>query len=125
MYGDYATIENRPALRFERRLSHPVDVVWRAMTASDELVHWFPSCVEVEALRPGAEMTFRFEEMSLEDAPTTISGRVMDFEPSHLFAFFWGDDHLRFELEPAGEAACVLRLTVLLDSREKAARDSA
>jgi uncharacterized protein YndB with AHSA1/START domain len=125
MYGDYATIENRPALRFERRLSHPVDVVWRAMTASEELVHWFPSRVEVDALRPGAEMTFRFEDMPLKDAPTTISGRVTDFEPPHLFAFFWGDDHLRFELEPAGEAACVLCLTVLLDSRDKAARDSA
>jgi hypothetical protein len=35
-------------------------------------------------------------------------------------------DHLRFELEPAsGEGACVLRLTVLLDSRDKASRDAA
>jgi uncharacterized protein YndB with AHSA1/START domain len=125
MYGDYDTIENRPALRFERRLSHPVDVVWRAITVSDELVHWFPSRVEVDELRPGAEMTFRFESMPIEGAPMTISGRVTDFEPPRLFGFYWGEDHLRFELEPAGDAACVLRLTVLLDEREKAARDSA
>ena len=36
-YGAYGTIENCPALSFERRLSHPVEVVWRAITASDEL----------------------------------------------------------------------------------------
>jgi uncharacterized protein YndB with AHSA1/START domain len=127
MYGTYETIENRPALRFERRLSHPVDVVWRAITQSDELEHWFPSRVEVDELGPGAEMTFRFEEMPVEDAPMTMSGRVTDFDPPHRFAFTWGDDHLRFELEPVAgsEDACLLRLTVLLDARDKAARDGA
>jgi uncharacterized protein YndB with AHSA1/START domain len=127
MYGAYDTIENHPALRFERRLSHPVEVVWRAITESDELEHWFPSRIEADELRPGAEMTFRFESMPLEDTPSTMRGRVTDFDPPRLFAFYWGEDHLRFELEPVGgsEGACVLRLTVLLDSREKAARDSA
>jgi uncharacterized protein YndB with AHSA1/START domain len=127
MYGAYETIENRPALSFERRLSHPVDVVWRAITESDELEHWFPSRVEVDSLAPGAEMTFRFEEMPLEGEPTTITGRVTEFDPPKRFGFFWGDDHLRFELEPVAgsEDACVLRLTVLLDSRDKAARDGA
>jgi uncharacterized protein YndB with AHSA1/START domain len=127
MYGAYDTIENRPALRFERRLSHPVVMVWRAITESDELEHWFPSRVEVDELRPGAEMTFRFEEMPLEGMPMTIPGRVTEFDPPRLFAFFWGDDYLRFELEPVAgsEDACLLRLTVLLDQREKAARDGA
>ncbi len=68
--------------------------------------------------------------MPLEDAPSTITGRVTEFDPPRRFAFTWGpptrEDHLRFELEPMpGEAACLLRLTVLLDSREKAARDGA
>jgi uncharacterized protein YndB with AHSA1/START domain len=131
MYGAYDTIENRPALRFERRLSHPVEVVWRAITESDELEHWFPSRVEVEELRPGADLTFRFEHMPLEGAPTTMTGRVTEFDPPRLFAFTWGppthEDYLRFELEPVAgsEDACVLRLTVLLDAREKAARDGA
>lgn len=126
MYGTYQTIENRPALRFERRLSHPVDVVWRAITESDQLEEWFPSRVEVDELRTGAEMTFRFENMPI-DAPSTLTGRVTAFDPPRLFEFYWGEDHLRFDLEPAagGEDACVLRLTVLLDSREKAARDGA
>lgn len=126
MYGTYDTIENRPALRFERRLSHPVEVVWRAITESDELEQWFPSRIEVDELRPGAEMTFRFENMPL-DAPSTMTGRVTAFDPPRLFEFYWGGDHLRFDLEPlpGSEDACLLRLTVLLDSREKAARDGA
>lgn len=125
LYGDYATIENRPALRFERSLSHPVDAVWRAITQADEVEQWFPSRVEFDELRPGAEMTFSFENMPL-DAPSRMSGRVTEFDPPRVFAFYWGEDHLRFELEPvAGQNACVLRLTVLLDSREKAARDAA
>ena len=32
MYGSYDTIEDTPTLSFERRLSHPVDRVWRALT---------------------------------------------------------------------------------------------
>jgi uncharacterized protein YndB with AHSA1/START domain len=129
MYGTYETIDNRPALQFERRLSHPVSAVWRAITEPDELGHWFPSKVVVHELRPGAEMRFEFENMPL-DAPSTMTGRVTDFDPPRSFAFTWGppghEDHLRFELEPlVGEDACVLRLTVLLDSPEKAARDSA
>jgi uncharacterized protein YndB with AHSA1/START domain len=125
MYGAYDTIKNRPALRFERRLSHPVEVVWQAITRPEELERWFPSRVEVDELRPGAEMTFRFENMPL-DAPSTMAGRVTEFDPPRLFAFTWGEDHLRFELERVGEEhACVLRLTVLLDEREKAARDGA
>jgi uncharacterized protein YndB with AHSA1/START domain len=130
MYGAYDTIENRPALRFERRLSHPVEVVWPAITEPGELEHWFPSRVEVEALGVGAEMTFTFEDMPLDDAPATITGRVTEFDPPRRFAFTWGPpthaDHLRFELEPMpGDEGCLLRLTVLLDSREKAARDGA
>jgi uncharacterized protein YndB with AHSA1/START domain len=126
MYGAYDTIENRPALQFERRLSHPVEVVWQAITQPEELEQWFPSKVEVEELTPGAEMTFRFENMPL-DAPSTMTGRVTEFDPPRLFEFYWGGDHLRFEIEPVGgsEEECLLRLTVLLEEREKAARDGA
>ena len=36
------TIEDTPTLIFERRLSHPVDRVWEAITDPHVLVHWFP-----------------------------------------------------------------------------------
>jgi uncharacterized protein YndB with AHSA1/START domain len=125
MHGSYATIQNHATLTFERQLSHPVDRVWRAITETDELEHWFPSKVVVDELLPDAEITFEFEDMPL-DAPSSMGGRVTDVDPPRLFAFFWGEDHLRFELEPAdGAQGCTLALTVTLGTRDKAARDAA
>ena len=60
MHGTYAEAEGRQALRFERRLTHPVDVVWRAITEPGELAHWFPSAVTID-LRVGGAMRFEFE----------------------------------------------------------------
>ena len=54
-YASYATIEDQPRLNFERRLSHPVDRVWRAITEPDELGQWFPSQVVADELAVGAE----------------------------------------------------------------------
>ncbi|MBV8220332.1 MAG: SRPBCC family protein [Solirubrobacterales bacterium] len=123
MYGNYAAIHDRPTLTFERRLSHPVDRVWRAITEPDELGHWFPSKVVVDELAAGGDMSFEFEGMPL-DAPSMMTGRVTDFEPPRVFAFTWGEDHLQFELDPV-EDGCTLRLTVALGTRDKAARDAA
>jgi uncharacterized protein YndB with AHSA1/START domain len=123
MHATYDATE-RPTLRFERRLPHPVATVWRAITDPDELAHWFPSQVQGE-IRAGAALSFHFEHMPL-DAPSTMSGRVTDFDPPRLFAFYWGEDHLRFELEPLEpEGHCLLRFTVTLDATDKAARDAA
>jgi uncharacterized protein YndB with AHSA1/START domain len=125
MHGRYETIDQRPALRFERRIAHPIDAVWSAITEPGELDHWFPSAVELD-LRVGGKLTFTFPEQPLSDQPVTMDGKVTDLDPPRLFAFFWGEDHLRFELEPAdGGAACVLRFTAVIDAKDKAARDAA
>jgi uncharacterized protein YndB with AHSA1/START domain len=119
MHGTYETIENRPALRFERRLNHPVERVWQAISEPDEMKAWFPSAVSGE-IAPGAGLTFTFEH---GEAPE-MHGEVTEHDPPRRLAFYWGDDHLRFELEPA-DGGCVLRFTALLDARDKAARDAA
>ncbi|HUE28524.1 MAG TPA: SRPBCC domain-containing protein, partial [Solirubrobacteraceae bacterium] len=80
MHGNYETIDARPALRFERRVSHPVEAVWRALTEPDELARWFPSAVEVD-LRVGREMMFTFAEMPIPDESSTMTGRVTDLDP--------------------------------------------
>jgi uncharacterized protein YndB with AHSA1/START domain len=123
-HATYVNVDERPTLCFERRLAYPAEAVWRVITEPSELSHWFPSQVEVD-LRLGGEMKFEFEDMPL-DAPTTMSGRVTELDPPRLFAFFWGGDHLRFELEDAdGGAGCLLRFTVVLETSDKAARDAA
>jgi uncharacterized protein YndB with AHSA1/START domain len=123
MHATYENHANRPTLRFERRLSHPATKVWRTITEPSELAHWFPSTVEGD-IQAGGTLSFRFENMPL-DAPTTMGGRVTDFDPPRLFAFYWGDDHLRFELEPLAAEGCVLHFSVILDAEDKAARDAA
>jgi len=122
MHGTYSdNVERRAALRFERRLAHPVDRVWRAVTDPAELAHWFPSAVEVD-LREGSRMSFAFPDEGLP----SMDGTVLELDPPRRFAFAWGDERLRFELEPdAGGDGCLLRLTHFLSTREQAARDAA
>jgi uncharacterized protein YndB with AHSA1/START domain len=119
VHGTYETIDDRPALRFERRLNHPVERVWRAISDPEELKAWFPSAVSGE-MAPGSELTFTFEQ---GEAPP-MHGAVTEHDPPRVLAFDWGDDHLRFELEPAA-GGTILRFTCLLDARDKAARDAA
>ena len=118
-YGSYATVDDRPALRFERRLRHSVDAVWRAVTEPAELAHWFPAEVEVD-LRVGGRMRFAFSD---EVFPPS-DGEVTECDPPRRFAFDWGEEHLRFEIEPDGDGS-VLRFTHMLSARDQASRDAA
>jgi hypothetical protein len=62
----------------------------------------------------------------MHDGLPPMDGGVTEFDPPHRFAFSWGRDHLRFELEPLdGGAACRLRFTHVLDQRDEAARNAA
>ena len=119
MNGTYLEIDGRPALRFERSLPHPADKVWRAITDPAEMRQWFPAAVDYEQ-RVGAPMSFRFDD---PDAPPT-DGEVTELDPPRLFAFDWGGEGLRFELEPAGDG-CRLLFTHFLSERIQAARDAA
>ena len=92
--------------------------VWRAITEPDELAEWFPSNVEVD-LESGGRMHFEFPAGEM-----TLDGEVTELDQPRVFAFLWGEDQLRFELEPDGDG-CRLHLTVKLDARNKAARDAA
>jgi uncharacterized protein YndB with AHSA1/START domain len=117
MHGTFQTIDDRPAVRFERRLAHPIDAVWRAVTAPDELAHWFPDRVSGE-LEPGGSLHFEGEGGSFD-------GEVTELDPPRVFAFTWGPSNaLRIELEESGDG-CLMRLTHLLGSRDQAARDAA
>ena len=121
MQTTYESIEGRPTLRFERRIAHPVQAVWRAIAETGELAHWFPTTVAGE-IRKGGHLTFTFEE---HDLPP-MEGDITAFEPPRRLGFDWGDDHLDFELTPAeGGEQTDLRFTVVLDTADKAARDGA
>jgi uncharacterized protein YndB with AHSA1/START domain len=119
MTGTYQEIDGRPALCFERSFSHPVERVWSAVADPGEMHHWFPATVTAD-LRPGGAMSFEFDD---PDAPET-TGEVTELDPPRLLAFTWGDDLLRFEIEPAGEGSRLV-FTHFLSERNEAARNAA
>jgi uncharacterized protein YndB with AHSA1/START domain len=112
----------RPAVRLERQLADPPEVVWRALTEREQLRSWFPCDVIVSGGRweVGAAITFPFppEVMDL-----TLTGEVLEVDEPNLLAYTWGEDSLRFELSADGDGT---RL-VLIDELppDSAARNAA
>jgi uncharacterized protein YndB with AHSA1/START domain len=98
MSGDrFFLHDGRPTVRVERAYPHPIDKVWRAVTAPEHLGAWFPSPVEVD-LRPGGEMRFA----AFEGDPGA-TGTVEAVDAPRLLRFTWGADRLTFELAPDGD----------------------
>nr|WSZ94470.1 SRPBCC family protein [Streptomyces sp. NBC_00857] len=89
------TTDGRTALRMERRLAHPPETVWAAITDPAALGHWFPSEVTVE-LTPGGSIGFHFPG----DSGPGMTGTVTDVDKPRLFAFTWGTDHLSWSITP-------------------------
>jgi uncharacterized protein YndB with AHSA1/START domain len=117
--GTLQTVDGRHLLRFERRLAHSPERVWRAITEPDQLEKWFPAAVDVD-LVTGGKMVFTFREKDV-DSP---DGQVTELDPPRVFAFDWGHENLRFELRPEGQG-CVLVFTHRFEDRSGAARFAA
>jgi uncharacterized protein YndB with AHSA1/START domain len=100
-----STVDGYPVLRFERRLAHPAERVWTALTEPAELAHWFPATIEAE-LKVGAPVRFKFENTDIEPG----TGEIIELEPPRIFAYRWGESTLRWELVPDG-AGCRLLFT--------------
>ena len=102
MTGTEQIVDGRPALRFERRLDHSVERVWRAVTEPAELARWFVAempwtPVAGEAFEAGGE-----------------TGRITALEPPRLLAWTWGVERYSFELAADG-AGCLLVFTHVFD----------
>jgi uncharacterized protein YndB with AHSA1/START domain len=106
-------------LRFTRRLPHPPAKVWRALTEPEHLAAWFPTTIEGE-LTPGSALRFSFREMNLPG----FDGSVLACDPPKLLAISWGDERLRFELEP-DDHGTVLSFSASFAEIGRAARDAA
>jgi uncharacterized protein YndB with AHSA1/START domain len=96
--GRQVTIDGRPALRFERRLNHSVERVWRAVSEPQELARWF---VAEAPWTPEAGEEFE---------AGGDRGRVIAVEPPRLLAWIWGVESYSFELTPGGDG-CLLVFT--------------
>ena len=120
MHGRLEQLDDgRWQLRFERRLPHPPEKVWRALTEPEHLEHWFPTTIEGER-EAGAPLHFSFRN---GEAPA-FEGEMLAYEPPSLLELRWGDDVLRLELRPEGDGTVLTLLDILYD-RGKGARDAA
>jgi uncharacterized protein YndB with AHSA1/START domain len=117
MEGTLHEQDGRYVLRFERRLSHPAEEVWHAITEPGRLKEWFPADIEGERVAGGK---IRFVMRGGEDGG---DGEITAFDPLRLFEYTWGDEILCWEVPPgeAGDGRCVLVFTDTFDRRDRAA----
>jgi uncharacterized protein YndB with AHSA1/START domain len=107
-------------LTFRRRLAHPREMVWRALTEPEHLERWFPTTIDGERAA-GARLSFSHRDVALEP----MDGEMLAFDPPALMELRWGEDVLRFELEPDAEGGTLLTLSDTITELGKAARDGA
>lgn len=99
--GGYAT------LRYERRLPHPPEAVWKAITDPKELAAWFNTKATIEG-RPGGRIDFI-------SAPAGFhtTGRILTWDPPRVFEHEWlMDPHPHL---PKGESESTIRWELVGD----------
>ena len=108
---------DRWTLTFTRRLAHPREKVWRAVTEPEHLAAWYPAGDRRRA--PGGRAA-----ALRESGGDGFDGQMLVFDPPAVMEFTWGTDRLRIELRADG-AGTVLTLTDTFGELGKAARDAA
>jgi uncharacterized protein YndB with AHSA1/START domain len=119
MDGTLHMIDGVPVLRFERKLAHPVERVWRTLTEPTEMSGWFPWQVELDA-RVGGRIGFTHPR-DLATAPDAV---ITEWDPPRVFAYTWNGEPLRWELTEDA-AGCVLVFTHGLAERPPAGKIAA
>jgi uncharacterized protein YndB with AHSA1/START domain len=109
------TDDGRYVISFERRLAHPVDRVWDALTRPDRLIAWWGDA-DVELVEGGR---FDVRWLNTDDDGNTaeMHATIAELEPQRLLVLD-GDMHgrLRWELTPDGDGTVLsFRSTVELD----------
>jgi len=92
-------------LIFLRDLRHPPAVVWQALTDPAELDQWAPFSAERNLATPGET------KLTMVDGDTRmpLAATVRQAVKPSLLEYTWGDDVLRWELEPTADGT---RLTL-------------
>jgi uncharacterized protein YndB with AHSA1/START domain len=107
-------------LVLERQLRHPPATVWAALTEPGQLERWAPFSTERTLAEPG-ELTLTMVD---GDSRVDVAATVTKADPPALLEYSWGDDLLRWELQPTATGT---RLTLRhrVGSREDLPRAAA
>jgi uncharacterized protein YndB with AHSA1/START domain len=103
------TLERRDehqVIRFERRLAHPVERVWRAITEPDEIAAWL-ALAELE-LEEGGRVVLTWQNTDDDGNTAVARGTVSALDPPRLLELDT-DIHgrLRWELEAADDGTAL------------------
>ncbi|MGI0080930.1 MAG: SRPBCC domain-containing protein, partial [Nitrososphaerales archaeon] len=77
MEGQYAT------LTFERRLPHPPEAVWEAITETAQLAEWYMTRARIDG-RVGGSIDFWSGPSRLH-----VTGSILVWDPPHVFEHEW------------------------------------
>jgi uncharacterized protein YndB with AHSA1/START domain len=112
--GVLETVGDRQVLRFQRRLAHPIERVWAALTEPRELLGWFGEA-EINLVE-GGRFTLRWLNADQTGQRVTMRATISRLEPPRLLETT-GEPHgvLRWELSPdAGGTLLTFSSTVVL-----------
>ena len=90
-------LEGRPTLVLSRHVRHSPERVWVALTVPDELCKWAPFFSSRDLSEPG-DARLKPTSGDSEESASVVRQSVF---PS-LLEYTWGNDVLRWELEPEG-----------------------
>jgi len=109
--GTLETRDGRHVLRFERRLAHPIERVWGALTRPSELRGWLGD-VDIDLVE-GGRVQVRWLNTDDEGNQAVANGTVTALEPPRLLELDT-EPHgvVRWELAPADDGETALTLTV-------------
>jgi uncharacterized protein YndB with AHSA1/START domain len=111
--GTIVVADEVAVVAFERRLCHPVEAVWAALTDPAELAAWLgPGIVEP---REGGRIAIDTGPEGQPALRRAMSGRILAWDPPRVLEHEWTQPGLdlsvvRYELEPEGSGT-ILRLT--------------
>lgn len=107
---------DRQVLRFERRLAHPVERVWAALTEPEQLAAWLAEA-DIE-LAAGGRVELRWLNTDQDGNQAVARGTITTLEPPRLLEMDT-DIHglLRWQLRPDGEG-CVLTFSAAVQLPE-------
>jgi uncharacterized protein YndB with AHSA1/START domain len=110
--------DGNAVIRFERRLPHPVERVWEAITQPAQVLRWWGR-LDAE-LTPGGRFVLRWLNEGDSGESSAWTGTVTEIDPPHVLetSGVWAarepwegpEGTLRFELAPDGDGT-LLRFT--------------
>jgi uncharacterized protein YndB with AHSA1/START domain len=102
-------------VRLERRIEHPVDAVWEAISTPDGIKGWLGRA-QLD-LSPGGGVRLQFDKTM----GNVVEGHVTEVDPPHVLEYTFGQDDsiLRWELQAEGAGATRLVLTHTLPAPDQ------